>query len=90
MRTQMHLINLTNQLGNRYILVPEIRQVILENLINVCYPLYHFIIEKEGRILKFRNADAKTNTYSNDNQENDLAQIAVSMNEDSYYTDLIL
>lgn len=85
-RTPMHIIEQTTKTGTRYILRPEIKEIIVEHLINICYPLYFYIIQIEGKILQFRDLGKELNIYSSDKY----AQIAIAMKEDFYYTNLIL
>ncbi|MCG3692493.1 hypothetical protein [Aliarcobacter butzleri] len=86
MRTPMHIVKQTTNTGTRYVLKPEIKKVILENLINICYPIYFYIIQMEGEILQFNDNDKKTEVYSKDKS----AFITISMGESFYYTNLIL
>lgn len=86
MRTPMHIVEQTTKTGTRYVQIPEIKKIILQNIINICYPIYYNIIQAEGNILYFRDSQKEANEASDDN----CAQIKVAMKEDFYYTSLIL
>jgi len=86
MRTPMHIVEQTTKTGTRYITIPEIKETIIKNLINLCYPLYYHIIQVEGEILHFRDSSKSVSKKSDDN----CAQISIAMKEDFYYVNLIL
>ena len=86
LRTPMHIIVETTKSDTRYIHRPDIKKVILKHLINICYPIYHSIVKKEGEILHFRDDLEGRSKYSEDKS----AEIAVSLKEKAYYVNLIL
>lgn len=96
MRTPMHIVEQTTKTGIRYVQVPDIKAILLSDLINLCYPIYQHIINVEGEILHFRDqyrkTDIKSKNYKVKEANNDSisTQLVVSMDEKFYYACIIL
>lgn len=84
LRTPMLMLESTINSKIRFIQRENIKKVVLDNIINICHPIYAGIVKKDGEILHFRET-LKTCQFNNKN-----ALLSISMEEKAYYVNLVL